>query len=72
MPGEDPEGPTAEGLEEQGGWEQDNRVGGESSVEIIAASDCVVEDLERTGVLPPTLFRWKSPFTLFITHSNKK
>ena len=65
MPGEDPEGPTAEGLEEQGG-EQDNHDGGESSVEIIAASDCVVEDLERTGVLPPTLFRSKSSYNLFL------
>ena len=39
---------------------------------IFPASDCVVEDLERTGVLPPTLFRWRSPFTLSLSHSNKK
>ena len=32
-----------------------------NKIEIIfPASDCVVEDLERTGVLPPTLFRLKS------------
>ena len=66
MPGEDPEGPTAEGLEEQGGRQDNGDDGGESSVEIVAASDCVVEDLERTGVLPPTLFRSKSSYNLFL------
>ena len=46
MPGEDPEGPTAEGLEEQGGQQN----GGESSVEIITASDrIIVRQDNQTG-----------------------
>ena len=40
---------------------------------IFPASDCVVEDLERTGVLPPTLFRLKSSsvFLFLFTKSNR-